>query len=1121
MDSQGHRRLIGAALALVCSLGAAAAPAAERHALERHRSAALAAAPADGDLDDAQAVPLAISLPLRNAAELKDLLAQISDPHSPQYRHYLSGAEFLKRFGPSQGDVDVVSGYLQAHGLTVAKVHANRLLIDVQADVKGIRSAFGVRLRHVRRPDGSQAFGPDGEPSLDADVPILHVHGLDDFVVPHPNLTLQPVPRASAHPNAGSGPSGMLAGNDFRNAYAPGVSFNGAGQSVALFELDTYYPGDVTLYKNYTRLSTPVQNVYLDGWSSGTTPGGGNGEVTLDITMAMAMAPSLNSVIVYMGPNIMDVLNQIAVDDAAKQISSSWGWGPSNSTEIQIEQQFAAQGQSYFTASGDSGSFTSDPNGNEDDPLQTLVGGTNLSLNGAGGSYAGESGWSGSTGGVLSSVALPSYQAGFANGSNQGSNAARNAPDVGAAASGILLYANNGQTIDVGGTSCAAPLWAGFTALVNQAAASAGHAAVGFLNPALYAIAQGANYHNDFHDVVGGSNGAYSAVAGYDLVTGLGSPAGQPLINDLAGTSIYLTPTLTPTPVVKSAWRVNAGGAAYTDSLGQAWLADTNFSAGAGNSSGAAISGTNDPTLYQSEHWASGGFNYAFNVPAGSYQVTLKFAELFDGAGQRLMDVSINGAPVLSKFDIAADAGGQDKADDKSFGGIAPVNGQVVIQFSPSAGSPDGNAKVDAIQVLAVAPPTATTTPTATPSASPSPTATPSPTLTPVVQAVWRINAGGPAYNDSLGQAWAADTAFSGGASNGNANAISGTADPALYQTEHWGSPGFSYTLGVPAGSYQVTLKFAEIFDSGAGQRLMNVAINGAPVLSSFDIAADAGGTNRADDKVFNGVSPVNGQIVVAFSGAAGSPDGNAKVDALQVIPQLSATPTPTGTPTATRTPTAAVSSTPSRTAMPANSSTASATATPASTYTPLATATPLGTNTPRQTLTATPLSTNTPLPTATPLATSTPVLTPIPTTPVPTPISTTPVPTPIPTTPVPTPIPTTPVPTPIPTTPVPTPIPTTPVPTPIPTTPVPTPIPTKAPTPVPTPTLVPTATSVPTPSSPCNGVAAWNGSFHAYSAGSLVTFNGKLYRCIQAHTSEPNWTPAAVPALWGFLSNC
>ncbi len=124
--------------------------------------------------------------------------------------------------------------------------------------------------------------------------------------------------------------------------------------------------------------------------------------------------------------------------------------------------------------------------------------------------------------------------------SSGGSYAFRNTPDVACVAANVLVAYNNGQWAVFDGTSCAAPLWAGFAALVNQQAALYGNGPAGFLNPALYAIGASAGYTTNFHDVTGGNNtndaspAAYFAVAGYDLCTGWGTPCGSNLINTLA-----------------------------------------------------------------------------------------------------------------------------------------------------------------------------------------------------------------------------------------------------------------------------------------------------------------------------------------------------------------------------------------------------------------------------------------------------------------------------------------------------------------------------------------------------------------------------------------------------------
>jgi len=90
---------------------------------------------------------------------------------------------------------------------------------------------------------------------------------------------------------------------------------------------------------------------------------------------------------------------------------------------------------------------------------------------------------------------------------------------------------------EYGGTSFAAPLWAGYIALANQQAVGDGSPTLGFINPAIYSIGVSSSYGTDFHDVTSGTSGSYSAVTGYDLVTGWGSPNGSSLINALVGVS--------------------------------------------------------------------------------------------------------------------------------------------------------------------------------------------------------------------------------------------------------------------------------------------------------------------------------------------------------------------------------------------------------------------------------------------------------------------------------------------------------------------------------------------------------------------------------------------------------
>ena len=269
-------------------------------------------------------------------------------------------------------------------------------------------------------------------------------------------------------------------------------------------------------------------------------------------------------------------------------------------------------------------------------------------------------------------------------------------------------------------------------------------------------------------------------------------------------------------------------------------------------------------------------------------------------------------------------------------------------------------------------------------SGSSGPTATPTRTATPVVSSSWRVNAGGPSYTDTLGNVWAADENFNGGSTIAEGGAVTGTNDSTLYDTQRYGT--FSYSFNVPAGSYQVTLKLAENYsgDFATGDRVFNIAINGSTVLSNLDVFSQVG-SNTADDKVINNVSPVNGVITITFTGGT-STDTNAMVEALQVIPQP-ATPTSTRTntpvpPTSTNTavpPTATRTNTPvpptsTFTAVPPTATRTSTPLPPTPTFTlvpPTATRTstpvpPTPTNT-----TVPPTATNTGVP---PTSTNTPV---------------------------------------------------------------------------------------------------------------------------------------------------
>jgi len=547
-----------------------------RVSLQGHVPSAVAGLTAKGRLPATNQLSLAIGLPLRNEAELDELLRQLYDPASTNFHKFLTPVEFTARFGPTEADYAAVRQFAESNGFTVTGTHGNRLVLDVQAGAASVERAFQVSLKTFRHPtENRDFFSPDVEPSVPTNLPVADMWGLSDFGRPHPNLIKRDL--ANVAPQNGSAPSGSGAyfGNDFRNAYVPGTTLTGAGQMVGLLQFDGFYSSDIAAYAAAAgngRTNIAIQTVLLDGFNGVPTTGAksGNGEVSLDIEMAMSMAPGLTKIIVFEGnpatgsffPN--DVLNAMAASNTVKNLSSSWGWsgGPSTTTDS-IFQTMAAQGQSFFNASGDSDAFTSgsksvnrvDSSANATTPASspyiTQVGGTTLTT-GASAAYTSETVWNwnydanagkyvGSSGGISSHYSMPSWQTNVSNMTSRGgSSSHRNIPDVALTADNVYVEYGNGSSAVFGGTSCAAPLWAGFCALVNQQSFAAGGTNVGFLNPTLYTIAASTNYNSCFHDITTGSNtwpsslSLFYATTGYDLCTGLGTPNGTNLINVLA-----------------------------------------------------------------------------------------------------------------------------------------------------------------------------------------------------------------------------------------------------------------------------------------------------------------------------------------------------------------------------------------------------------------------------------------------------------------------------------------------------------------------------------------------------------------------------------------------------------
>ncbi|MEC4983286.1 MAG: malectin domain-containing carbohydrate-binding protein [Oscillatoria sp. PMC 1068.18] len=398
---------------------------------------------------------------------------------------------------------------------------------------------------------------------------------------------------------------------------------------------------------------------------------------------------------------------------------------------------------------------------------------------------------------------------------------------------------------------------------------------------------------------------------------------------------------------------INAGGGSYTDGNSDVWNADQYFSGGKIYSTGSAISGTDDDTLFQTER-SGKNFAYDFAVADGDYQVELNFAEIYWGAtGQRIFDVTIENNLVLDEFDIYAEAGGKNVALTKTFN-IGVVDGNLDIDFSTTK----DNAKISSIKLTPLGEidnytPTTSginditvekdapnsivdlfaafddvedadeaLTYTITSNTNPglfdstsidgttgeltldyNANATGSGALTvratdteglykettfsvtvneepPEPSEGIRINAGGGAYTDGLGQQWQADNYFLNGKTYSTGSAIDGTTDDSIYQTERSGKT-FGYAVPVINGAYDVNLHLAETYWDTSNKRIFDVIVEGQLLYDEFDLWTEAGGKNKALIETIEGIEVKDGILNIDFT----TTTDNAKISGLEITP--------------------------------------------------------------------------------------------------------------------------------------------------------------------------------------------------------------------------------------------
>jgi kumamolisin len=529
-----------------------------------------------GRLPATQTLRFSVVLALRHQPELENFLQELYDPSSSSYKHYVTPKQFTERFGPSQEDYDALVAFAKANGFKLIGGSRDSRDLQFTAPVANINKAFHITMGVYQHPTENRTFfAPDREPTADLPFQLWHISGLDNYSIPRPALSHRD-PNAEgevSQAQTGSCPQASFCGSDMRAAYYEGTSLTGSGQNIALLELAGTDLADLSTYYTGAKQTQPYTPTLISTGGYSTTclasKSCDDTEQTLDMTQAMGMAPGSKMLYMYVcgdayGSGTFDetaCYSAMVTDKAAPlslQISLSWGWQPADpSTDDPYYEQMAAQGQSVFVAAGDNRAWNS---GNypypSEDANVIAVGGTDLTTKSAGGPWASEVGWQDTGGGISpDDIPIPAWQqlSGVITKTNRGSTVYRNGPDVTANANWSFYVCADQTGVsgctanDYGGTSFAAPMWAGYLALANQQAAALGKPAPGFINPTIYPLGLGSGYAAAFHDITSGNNG-FPAEAGYDLDSGWGSPNGSGLINALVGSggggpAVTLTPT--------------------------------------------------------------------------------------------------------------------------------------------------------------------------------------------------------------------------------------------------------------------------------------------------------------------------------------------------------------------------------------------------------------------------------------------------------------------------------------------------------------------------------------------------------------------------------------------------
>ena len=506
---------------------------------------------------DTQQVSFSLTLPLRNKPELDQLVAQLYNPTSPQFRHFLTPAEFNARFAPTEADYTKLKARALSAGLKVTGEHSGRTLLNVSGDVATVRNLFSTQMQWRQGRNGKQYLATASEPLQPALLTDLGSNAVALTQKPATSLAHSaalPGGHPTAAPQAAADFNGPFTPAEIKGAYDLNSIQNG-GELVGLIEFSG--PNNVTVYNDagiyassYGLNHPSIALDFIDGGNSETDGGNGSSplEVALDVDMVM-LASNPAEIMIFNAPNsypqILDTYTYIADLGTVQHISTSWAidepdLGQSNAgAEGTQFEKMAAEGIAVFASSGDGGAIpcAAEPigycvNDPAAQPYVTGVGGTVLTLDSSL-QYESEVAWSDSGGGLSEFSYAPQYQPVEQYYCDPSSSCLRQVPDVSLnAGNPYYVYCSlcggwNGAI----GTSASAPIWAAFWSLVSKGLGSP----AGLASPTIYTAAAGDYFRGPYQgaiiDITSGDNGFFQAGPGYDPVTGIGTFDGANLYN--------------------------------------------------------------------------------------------------------------------------------------------------------------------------------------------------------------------------------------------------------------------------------------------------------------------------------------------------------------------------------------------------------------------------------------------------------------------------------------------------------------------------------------------------------------------------------------------------------------